>query len=356
MHRCLAQLTPHVLHAWRWWITELYEMLPANLKVFVDANSQRLIISAQGDGFLLVHKSASKTQDVGRIGSSVDDTIELDIPDFRQSILILPRDKVLSRELTLPLATEDNLSEVLSFEMDKETPFTADQVYYEYVVTRRSSSSKTLVLELFVTPRYIVDESLAALANENLHPDIVAPHSADNANGHKVNLMPLRQGRNTGFTQARLNQLLATLALLLLIVTLALPIMQKAHAINSLEEAISQAMTAASENNQLRLDVEKLVKGSKYLVERKRTEKTMMHLLNEISRVIPDDTWVNRIDIAHGELQLQGQSGSTPGLIDLIEESPAFHKAQFRSPITQVARTNQERFHLSTNFLQRTQK
>jgi general secretion pathway protein L len=82
----------------------------------------------------------------------------------------------------------------------------------------------------------------------------------------------------------------------------------------------------------------------------------MMHLLNEMSRVIPDDTWVNRIDINHDEVQLQGQSGSAAGLIALIEESPTFHSAQFRSPITQVTRTTLERFHLAAKLRQGTNK
>lgn len=355
--RFLAQLTPHFLSAWHWWITELYEVLPSNLKLLLETNNQRLIISAEDDQFLLEHKSANKIQDIGRIPSSVDDSSKFNIPgDLRQTILILPRDKVLCRELTLPLATEENLREVLSFEMDKETPFTADQVYFQYLVTRRSSSDKTLVIQLFVTPRDFIDESLAALAKKDLHPDVIAPHTADNANGHKVNLMPPTSGRRKGIGPGQLNQWLAILALALSIVMLALPILQKNHAISLLEEEISQAVIAASESNHLTMEVEKLVTGSTYLIEKKRTEKTIMHLLNEITHVIPDDTWVNRIDINHGELQLRGQSGSAAELIDLIEESPTFHSAQFRSPITQVARTDQERFHLSASTLLRTIK
>jgi len=351
--RYLGQLTTHLVGAWRWWITELYTMLPANLKEFVETDNQRLIVSAECDQFLLAHESANKIEDIGRIRSSDDDATGLNIPDdLRQTILILPRDKVLTRELTLPLAAEENLRQVLSFQIDVETPFTAEQIYYEYVVTSRSSNSKTLVLELFVTPRDVVDDSLATLAKNGLHPDVIAPHTADNANGHEINLVPPSQVRNQGFTPTRLNQLLAVLALLLLIVTLALPIIQKNLVISSLEEELNQAMQASSQSNQLRLEVETLVTGSKYLLEKKQTERTMMHLLNEISRVIPDDTWVNRIGINRGELQLEGQSGSSAGLIDLIEESPVFHRTQFRSATTQVARTNQERFHLSTNILQ----
>ncbi len=78
----------------------------------------------------------------------------------------------------------------------------------------------------------------------------------------------------------------------------------------------------------------------------------MTQLLDDMTRIIPDDTWVNRVDFSDGEIQLQGQSGAAAGLIGLIEASPTFHNARFRSPVTQIARTSQERFHLSADTVQ----
>ena len=169
-------------------------------------------------------------------------------------------------------------------------------------------------------------------------------------------MMPTTNDVSKGLTAHRLNQSLMVLAVLLSILTLALPILQKNQLIGSLEKDIKQAMTGASASSQLRQEVEKLITGSRFLVNKKQNDKTMMHLLNEMSRVIPDNTWVNRIDINRDEVQLQGQSGSAAGLIALIEESPTFHSAQFRSPITQVARTTQERFHLAAKIRQGTTK
>jgi general secretion pathway protein L len=355
--RYLAQLMPQLLPAWRWWTSELYALLPTKLRTLVETNNQQLIVSVAGDELLFQHKKSGQIQDIGRVHTSTCDTRGLSLPDnIRQTILVLPQGKVLSRELTLPLATEKNLREVLSFEMDKLTPFTEDHVYYEYLVTKRRASEKMLCLEIFVVPRDILDDSTTRLESFGLHPDIIIPHPADNARQHNVNLMPTTNGINKGMTAHRLNQSLMVLAVLLSILTLTLPILQKNQVIGSLEKDIRQAMTGASASSQLRQEVEKLITGSKFLVNKKQNEKTMMHLLNEMSRVIPDNTWVNRIDINREEVQLQGQSGSAAGLIALIEESPTFHSAQFRSPITQVARTTQERFHLAAKFRQGTTK
>lgn len=350
----LAPLTRNVAAGWRWWLAEFKGLLPENLRRIIETGNQQLIVAAVGDEFLIQHGSANQMQELGRIRSAADDITVLTVPDdFRQTILLLPRDKVLSRPLTLPLAAEENLREVLSFEMDSQTPFTADQVYYDHFVTGRSPRSKTLSVQLFVAPRDIVDDSLTTLAANGIYPDVVAANAGDNPDGRTINLLPADTQRNRGITVQRMNLALAALASLLIIAALALPLLQKNTTIRSLEAEISEAAIGAQASNQLRQEVENLIAGSIYLVQKKRTEPTMTQLLDDMTRIIPDDTWVNRVDFSDGEIQLQGQSGAAAGLIGLIEASPTFHNARFRSPVTQIARTSQERFHLSADTVQR---
>ncbi len=64
----------------------------------------------------------------------------------------------------------------------------------------------------------------------------------------------------------------------------------------------------------------------------------------------PDDTWLNRIDIRGNEIQIQGESSTAEMLISLVDSSPLFQNPQFRSPVTQVPRSERERFHLSAEL------
>ena len=65
---------------------------------------------------------------------------------------------------------------------------------------------------------------------------------------------------------------------------------------------------------------------------------------------MPDDTWLTRIDIRGNEIQIQGESSTAATLIGLLDGSELFKNPQFRSPVTQVPRTERERFHLSTEL------
>jgi general secretion pathway protein L len=73
----------------------------------------------------------------------------------------------------------------------------------------------------------------------------------------------------------------------------------------------------------------------------------VLELLDELTRILPDDTWITRLDIKGSELEIQGQSASAAALIPLIESSSILQNPRFRSPVTQIPRSDVERFHLS---------
>lgn len=336
--------------AWQWWTAELKPLLPGNIRQLIDSANQRLIITSDGDEFVLQHSNQGRLQELGRIPKGNDAKSTFPLPDrLRQTILHLPEGKILSRNITLPLAAEENLREVLSFEMDRQTPYRASEVHYDYAVTERAAQDKTLSLRLFVAPRKLVDQALQVLTTNGIHPDVVVPHASDNPDDLAINLLPADTGNSRGVFLRRLNGSLAALAFLLLATAVSLPLIQKDRVLDSLQAQLASATTAAQAGNKLRQEVEQLVDGSSYLVKKKQAEVTIMQILREMTAVVPDDTWVNRIDISNGEIQLHGQSGSAAGLIATIEASTLFHNTRFRSPVTQVVNTEQERFHLSAD-------
>lgn len=348
----LAPRLRQTVAAWNWWIAELKALLPTKLKQAIESGNQQLIITANDSEFIVQHGSAGKLLDIGRIARKTDGITTLPLPTgIRQSVLLLSHNQVLRSEMTLPMAAEENLREVLSFEMDRQTPFRAQDVYYDYAITRRAATTKTLTLQLFIVPRRVIDEALATLAASGIEPDIIAAHALDNPDGLSINLTPEDKSGKQGETIYRLNLSLAATMLLLLVTVILLPILQKDRTIHSLQETVQAAMEDAAAGNRLRREVETLVDGSNYLMQKKQDRLTVMQLLDEITRVIPDDTWMNRIDMTSDEIQLQGQSSAAAELIALIEASPMFHNVRFRSPVTQVARTEQERFHLSAEIL-----
>ena len=77
--------------------------------------------------------------------------------------LLLPSATVLRRSLSLPLAAEPRLREVLAFELDRQTPFSADQVSHQGRVLSRDPATQQMQVELLVLPRARLDAELQAI-------------------------------------------------------------------------------------------------------------------------------------------------------------------------------------------------
>ena len=86
--------------------------------------------------------------------------------------------------------------------------------------------------------------------------------------------------------------------------------------------------------------------ASQFLVEKKASDVMIVEVIDEISRILPDHTWIARLDVSGTELQIQGQSSASSSLIKIIESSPWFENARFASPVVQIAGTDNDRVHI----------
>jgi general secretion pathway protein L len=341
----LAPLRRQILGFWRWWSKELIALLPTSMQRVIATSNERLFVQVSGTNLVVFQGSIERMQELAQF--SLEDS-ESALPDIqaqaRQVTLLLPPDRLLDTTVTLPAATEENLREVLAFEMDRLTPFTVDQVYYGFEIIDRSSNTGTIDLRLLVSPRSSVDELLSALQRISLRPSVVSA-KAGSAQLHDINLLPKALA-----TTQWLNTGLALTALVLLAAVIAIPLLQKQHRIAELEPQVTAAMEAAQEGSRLKRNIELIATGSAELVARKEARPMTIAVIDEMTRILPDNTWLSRIDIAGNEIQIQGQSEAAASLIGLIEESPAFENARFRSPVTQIPQTDAERFHLSADW------
>ena len=94
-----------------------------------------------------------------------------------------------------------------------------------------------------------------------------------------------------------------------------------------------------------------MAEASQFLIEKKASDILVVEVVDQVSRILPDHTWIARLDLTGTELQIQGQSAAASSLIGLIESSAWFENARFRSPVVQITGTDYARFHLSANVV-----
>jgi general secretion pathway protein L len=332
---------------WRWWSGELTELLPENLQKAIMLRQQKLYVETEPDTLLLSLGNHAAQREVLRLSLDASDAEDADIPrDVQQTIFLVPDDKVLAKRISLPAAAEENLREVLGFEMDLHTPFEAAEVYYDYTVVGRDSARQQLTVDLVYAPRDAVDALVDGAASLGIRTDVVTCRRRDNANLQPVNLLPQEKRRGRRFDVRNLNLALTALLAILLVAAITIPIVQKNRAIAEVEAQVQAAAAEAREGAALRQDLEKMAAASQFLVEKKASDVMIVEVIDEISRILPDHTWIARLDVSGTELQIQGQSSASSSLIKIIESSPWFENARFASPVVQIAGTDNDRVHI----------
>ena len=352
MVRYLAPITRQFNEFRTWWVGELIAWLPERFRRAILQRNQCVDIGIHAGEFVISGKSGTDNVEIKRFqrGNESDYELPAAVTDTR---LVLPPEQVLTLQLTLPLATEENLHEALSFQMDRLTPFSVDQVYYDCQITNRDGSNQTLLVDLVVAPREYVDNVLDELNSAGLAPDRISVVDDISDELKSVNLLPAKQRkrRRPGLRRRR-NLLLAGANLLLVAAVLATPIIQKQQLIRSLEPRLQQATEDARAGVELREEVAQLAATSEYLQDKKQSDPLVMRTMDEVTRLLPDNTWISRFDLSRGEIQIQGQSSASASLIRLLESSGLLKNVRFRSPVTRIGNTNEDRFHLSAEIIQ----
>jgi general secretion pathway protein L len=334
---------------YRWWIGELAEALPPGLRRALWGGRQRVWLELDADELVVSRDGPEGREPLARYRLE-----ELDRPvpaareaEGREVMLVLPAERVLEKVLTLPLAAEENLAQVLAFEMDRQTPFKASQVYYAFRTEGRDAAARTLRVRLTLVLRPYLDELLGRLGRAGLQPAQAGPAQADSARGIGGNLLPPERRPRRSLVPRLANLSLGLAAVALAVAVLALPLLAKRQAIEVLRPLVAEAEEKAKAARALEQDLRDAVAHSQFLIDKKRSAQSVLEVLNEMTRLLPDDTWSTRFDLQGGEVQVQGESNGAAMLIPLLDGSPLFNNVRFRSPVTQDPRVGIERFHLS---------
>lgn len=308
----------------RWWMAELTDLVPNWLRPG----------QVSWDG--LPRVSADAIDSLAKSGTTAQGDVVLEIPSSM----------ALRRVVRLPLATEENLRQVLEFQMEQYTPFAAAQVYVGHLVRTRDFEKGQLEVEFVAVPRGLLDKSLEKLRALGVNPLAAQVKNADGV-PFPSNLLPAQTSSMVSTWRVGLLPWLAVLAALLLLATLALPLIVQREAAIQLIPAVERAKKAAETVDALRRDIETQIVRHNYLLEKRMAMPTALQTLEELTRILPDDTWVQTFDWKGKEVLIQGETASSVKLIGLFEQSAMFKDASFRSPLTKGQVAGVEHFSLA---------
>lgn len=344
-----------------WWGENLLACLPQRWRDLIADRNETLLLEQQpGQTVVWRARGRAAATEYGRIAQ--DQPAEAQVAEFRRlreriedptvrTIYCIDAGRVLRRTISLPAAAEENLRQVLSFEMDRQTPFKADQVYFDSRIVSRDASGRTIHVELVLLPRPQLDAEITTLAGGALALDGVdiwrAGHGGQRSH---INLLPPDRRAHRRDLRLPLNLGLAALAVVLLLLAMSKWLDNRAAAVESMREKVNQADAQARQVSDLKRSLVDSIAGANFLADKKRNEPLVVAVLDDLTQRLPDDTFLERMNIENGQLQLQGQSREAAKLIGLLGESPYLSNPNFQGAIQPDPRTSKERFQITAEL------
>jgi len=344
----------------RWWKRELSFLIPDRIKQLLSDQQGTLIVRPEGNNFVLSFWLDGKEEPLAtleRDETGISKYKEMLAADERLQktdlIFRLTKKYAIQKELSLPAAAKENLYQVVTYELSRFSPFSAEHAYYAVKTLDVVNEPGQIRVMLILTAREVLDTFYRDLKAFGMIPKFVdyeeAPNDIENGDGH-YNLLPEWLREKTDKTAQLVHASLAGLVALLLITALALPVWFQYRAVNDLQGKIDAIEKEAKSIKKLQAEVDTLVNETQQLIDKKSEKPPVVAVLDTLSKLIKDDTWLAYAQYANGQLQMQGESPAASSLISVLEASDIFVNAKFVSPVTRDNNSKMERFQITVDI------
>jgi general secretion pathway protein L len=343
---------------WRWWIGELSRLLPERFALLRGGGGVPML-SLEGEEVRLIEGYGATTPgdksivigplDESRRRAAVRALLERSGETRARARVALGRDDVLVRRVSMPAATEENLAQVLGFEMDRLSPFRADEVYFDHRVVARDPASGQFTVELAIARRDLVDARVKQLRDLGVSVQGVSLRDDSNRSGPALDLLPSTQrGEREAPRERVVRYGLVAAVLILFLAALLLPVWKKREDVIALYPVMAKAKQEAEATDSVVRALERQAADYNFLLTKKHGNYSANAFLEEVSRLLPDNTFLSAFEIKttgkSREVLITGETTSSSKLIELLEQSKLLQNAAPRGTVTRGSSPGTERF------------
>lgn len=365
LSRAGALLRPGVGGFWTWWTHALASWMPLRLRELFGLARERLLLEGDGDSLRLsLERGDADVRALGQVPWSpeapvADAAVVAPAEDplarlLAQRVaelprwLLLPAAAGLRRTMVLPAAAADRLRDVLRFEIERQTPFSAADVRFDARVLGRRADGQ-LDAELVVVPARTVDAALARLGT--LAGGIAGVDlRGEDGRSLGVNLMAGAAGRRRADPWRAWNLALATIAVVATAAMLWQVLDNRGRAADAFEAEVrtraGQARAVADQKREL-VD---LVEGIGFLQATRAARPTTVEVMDELARRLPDGTVLQKLSIEDERILMIGTSREASSLVKRLEGSPLWRAPALTGALQPDPRSGGDRFTLTAEL------
>lgn len=344
-----------------WWVEQLASFIPPSLKSIIDKNTSTVEITIN-EGEWVLYETISNNDFSNRASINTNNeqcsgllkTWLMELPDSPSRLKIkIPNDHYLLREIELPIAAEATLHEAIEFQIGRITPFRLEDVHYHYGIKGKDRTKKTLTAWIAVIPKRTTDPILTAFTERT--PQLLTPifqTAFENCKAETFTIpyrLQTERKSESWLTKTAIAMLLVNL--LVLVVYANMHLNNETLQTDSLNIQLKEVKTNAMKAMDIEQQLDELEQQANFIGNLDHAALMKVAIIDDLTKKIPDHTWIKQLDIKDGQLSIMGYSDNSASLIGQLEKSPFLHNVGFKSTVIQDRISGKERFSLSAKLV-----
>jgi general secretion pathway protein L len=264
--------------------------------------------------------------------------------------LVLRDNRFLFRPLELPKRASEFLDGIVRSQIDRLTPWSAADAVFGWAPPVDTSGDR-IALTVVATARARIAPYVQALTGIGASSIVITTQPHDGSLAHAGPITVFAQGTRGALDIARVSRMLF-IVLTVASLTTALAATTAQFLTDGLDTQQLDLTRRIAERRAMLINGRNTGRTSARQTLEKRKHETAPNVmvLEALTRVLPDHTYLVELRAEGDKLQIIGITREAPSLIRLIEQSPYFTRATFFAPTTRSPDDPGERFHIEARI------
>lgn len=347
-----------MLAVFHWWTGALIASLPASLRSWISSRRQRVQIRFGSEGFLISIDGRENIEelvgseilygDPAEAGRQVSKWLNKNKVNAVGATIYLPAERVLTPTIEMPIDAAGNLAEVITGEIERQTPFSPSEVHHTFHVTGSDPDHDTLSVRLNIA-RIVDVKNCVDIANSAGFSDVMVCKEGE-VDPRGGDFIPQWE-KPVGLPASSWLALSLVAAILVLAgVATYLPFERMRQVDRLADEQITELKAENSKLSAAADTILSLTAAHEKLIDNKVKATTFIGVLAEITKYTPDHSWLHQVRINNNQIMISGFSEDATGLVRSLEKSDLFRDVTFSAPVTTDSQRGVDRFFIAAHL------